>query len=89
MALGATPGATLKMILWQGTRLTLIGVVLGLAGAFGLTRLMQNLLYDVNPTDPVTFVIAGVVVILAALSACVIPALRASRLDPIVALRGN
>jgi predicted permease len=87
MAIGATRGSTLRLILGQGARWTGIGVVLGSAGALGLTRLMQTQLYEVSVTDAAAFAVAAVAVVLAATSACLIPALRATRIDPIIALR--
>lgn len=87
MALGAQPGAVLRSTLGQGTRLVLTGVVIGLAGAIPLTRLVASLLYDIRPNDPITYF--GVVVVLtgSALLAIYVPARRASRVDPVVALR--
>jgi predicted permease len=87
MALGARTSDVLKMILGQGIKLAGAGVVIGLAGAFALTRVMSTLLFEVSVTDPTTF--AAVVTLLAvvALLACYIPARRATRVDPIVALR--
>ena len=87
MAIGATRAATLRMILWQGTRLALLGVVLGALGAAGLTHLMRTLLFDVTATDPTTFAMATVALVLAAVGASIVPALRATRIDPMVALR--
>jgi putative ABC transport system permease protein len=87
MALGAKPGDVLQLVLGQGMRLTAIGVVIGLAGALGLSRFLSSLLFGVAPSDPFTFV--GVTLLLVSVSAlaCWIPARRAARLDPMAALR--
>ena len=87
VVLGASSEDVLRMILGQGMRMTLIGVAIGIAAAFGLTRLITRIIYGVGATDPLTF--AGVAALLSAvaLSACYIPARRAMRVDPIVALR--
>ena len=87
MAIGARPGEILQMILQQGLALAFVGVVLGLFGALWLTRLLQQLLFEVAPTDPLTYLGVAVVLGLAALVACYVPARRASRVDPIIALR--
>ena len=87
MAIGARPGEILRMILRQGMVLALVGVGLGLFGALWLTRLLQQLLFEVTPTDPLTYLGVAVVLGLAALVACYVPAHRASRVDPIIALR--
>ena len=87
MAIGARPAEILRMILGQGMALALIGVALGLFGALWLTRLLQQLLFEVAPTDPLTYVGVAVVLGLAALVACYVPARRAARVDPIIALR--
>jgi putative ABC transport system permease protein len=87
MAIGARPAEILRMILGQGLALALVGVVLGLVGALWLTRVLQKLLFEVAPTDPLTYVGVAAVLGLAALVACYVPARRASRVDPLVALR--
>src|SRR5216683_2404153 len=87
IALGAQRRDVLRLVLGQGTRLTLLGLALGIAAALGITRLLASLLFGISATDPLTF--AGVAALLAfvALLACFIPARRAARVDPIVALR--
>lgn len=87
MALGAQRSHVLKIVLGQGARLALLGVMIGLAAAAGLTRLMGTILYGVSATDPLTFAAVAIVLTLIALAACYIPARRAVRLDRIVALR--
>jgi putative ABC transport system permease protein len=87
MALGAGAADVLKLILKNGMALTIAGVLMGLAVAFALTRLMAMLLYGVQPTDAVTFVAVSITLIAAALLACYIPARRATKVDPLVALR--
>jgi putative ABC transport system permease protein len=87
LALGAQPHDILKMVVGRGLMLALTGIAIGMAGAFGLTRLMASLLFDVRPTDSLTFgVVAGLFGV-AALLACYIPARRATKVDPMVALR--
>src|SRR5262249_28578074 len=87
MVLGARRSHVLKIVLGQGVRLTLLGVVIGLAAAAAMTRLMGAILYGVSATDPLTFVAVALVLTLIALAACYIPARRAVRLDRAIALR--
>jgi putative ABC transport system permease protein len=87
VALGAGSSDVLKMIIGQGMRTILIGVACGLAGALALTRFVASLLFGVTATDPVTFIGVIVLLVAAALMACYVPARRATRVDPIVALR--
>ena len=87
IALGAGRGEMLKMVVGQGMRLATIGLVLGLAGAFALSRVLTSLVFGVKPTDPVTFGAVALGLGLVALLACYIPAHRATRVDPVIALR--
>jgi putative ABC transport system permease protein len=87
MALGARAADVLKLVVINGMVLALVGVSIGLAGAFLLTRLMTRLLFGVTPTDALTFVVVSALLIVVALLACYIPARRASKVDPLVALR--
>jgi predicted permease len=89
MALGAARGATLRMIFGQGMRLAAIGVVVGILGAFALTRLMLSLLFEISATDPLVFLLVTAVLFAAAAVACVVPALRATRVDPLIAMRSE
>jgi len=86
-ALGAQGRDVLTIVLRQGTKLALVGVLIGIAAAFALTRLMTNLLFGVTAHDPLTFVAVAALLMLVALLACYIPARRATLVDPIVALR--
>src|SRR6185369_10748695 len=86
-ALGAQQRDVLGLVLGQGMRLTLAGLVVGLAGAFALTRVLQHLLFEIKPTDPLTFAIIPVMLAAVALLACWLPARRAARIDPMEALR--
>ncbi len=87
MALGAQWRDVLKLILKSGMSLVVLGLAIGLAGALALTRLMSTLLFEVSPSDPLTFAAVVLSVILAALLACYIPARRATKVDPLIALR--
>ena len=87
LALGAQSGDVVSMVLTQGAKLALLGVCIGVAAAFALARLMTSLLFGVTAHDPVTFAAVAVLLILVALFACYIPARRAMKVDPIVALR--
>jgi putative ABC transport system permease protein len=87
LALGAAPRDILRLMMGQGMKLTLIGVAIGFIGAIAVTRLMRSLLFAVTPTDLMTFSIASIVLIVIALLACYIPARRATKVDPLVALR--
>ena len=87
MALGAQRRNVLGMVLWEGVKLAGIGIVIGLVGAFAFTRLIMTLLYEVKPTDPLTFAAVSVLLVGVALLACFVPARRASKVQPIEALR--
>ncbi|HWG59684.1 MAG TPA: ABC transporter permease [Candidatus Acidoferrales bacterium] len=87
MALGAAREDVLAMVLGQSARLALAGIALGLAGAFGLTRFLRSMLFEVTPADPATFAAVAVLLLGTALAACWIPARKAMRVDPMVALR--
>ena len=87
MALGARRSHVLQLMLGQGARMALAGLVIGMIAAFALTRLMASMLYGVKPTDAVTFVLAAGLLCAIALAACWIPARRATRVDPMLALR--
>jgi putative ABC transport system permease protein len=87
IALGAQAMAVLKLIIGQGVRLTLIGLALGIGASLAITRVMSALLFGVSATDPLTFVIIAFLLTGVALLACLVPALRATKVDPIIALR--
>jgi predicted permease len=87
LALGAQGGDVLQMILRQGAKMVVLGVAIGMVGALGLTRLMTSLLFGVSPADPLTFGAVALLLIVVALVACYLPGRRATRVDPMVALR--
>ena len=87
MALGAGTGNVLRLIVGNGLWLAAIGILLGAVGAFGLTRLMKSLLFGVVPTDLSTFAVVAVGLVAVALLACYLPARRATKIDPLTALR--
>jgi putative ABC transport system permease protein len=89
MALGAQRRDVLTLVLRHGMLLTVVGILLGLVGSYALTRLMTTLLFEVKPTDAMTYVAVSVSLVLIALIACYIPARRATRIDPLVALRSE
>ena len=89
MALGAQPRHVLALTVADGAKLALIGIAMGIAGALALTRVMTSLLFEVKPTDPATFVLVTLVLALVALAASFLPARRAMRVDPVVALRNE
>ena len=87
MALGARAGNVLSLIMRNGFTLVLTGIVIGVAGAFALTRFLTTMLFGVTATDSVTFVFVSLMFFVIAMVAALIPALRATRVDPLVALR--
>jgi ABC-type antimicrobial peptide transport system permease subunit len=87
MALGAQRSHVLRLMLGEGMKMALVGVAIGIAAALGLTQLMASMLFGVSATDPITFCGVALVLTSVALAACYIPARRAMRVDPMVALR--
>src|SRR4030095_6570895 len=87
MALGAQRGDVIGLVLGHGMKFVALGIVIGLAGAWALTRVLTTLLYEVKPTDPFTFLAVPLLLITVAILACWLPARRAARVDPITALR--
>ncbi len=86
MALGAQPGSVLRLVVGQGGRLIVAGLLLGIVGAVGLTRLLESILFGVSATDPVSLLSAVGVLSMVGLAACIVPALRAMRIAPVRAL---
>jgi ABC-type antimicrobial peptide transport system permease subunit len=89
MALGSQRGAIVRLVLRSGTKLAVIGCIVGLAGAAAASEIMRSLLFDVSPFDPLALSAAAVVVLLLAIGASGLPALRAASIDPMRALRGE
>jgi putative ABC transport system permease protein len=87
MALGARRRDVLKLVVRQGMTLVIVGIVIGLLAAYGLTRVMETLLFEVTAKDPMTFVVVAGLLTAVALLACYVPARRATKVDPLVALR--
>jgi ABC-type antimicrobial peptide transport system permease subunit len=87
MALGAGRGDMVNLIVRQGMLLAVVGLVVGLGAAFGLTRLLAGLLFGVKTTDPATYLVVALVLIAVAMFACYVPARRATKIDPLIALR--
>jgi ABC-type antimicrobial peptide transport system permease subunit len=89
MALGADRGRVLKLVLAQGFITCVVGIGVGLLAAIATTRLLRTLLYEVTPSDPITFAGVTGVLLLVTAAACYLPALRATRVDPVTALRAD
>ncbi len=89
MALGAQRGDVSRLVIGEGMKLVLIGALLGLGGALALTRLLKTLLFGVSATDPLTFIVIAALLVMVALLACWIPARRATKVDPLIALRSE
>ena len=87
IALGAQPLEVIRLVLGQGGRVVLLGILIGFGGALSIGRVLSSLLFGVTATDPVTFLVVTLLLCVVALAACFIPARRAMRIDPIVALR--
>ena len=87
MALGASARDVFNLIMGRGMKLTVVGVLIGVGGAIALTRLMHSLLFNTSATDSLTFILISLLLSIAAFLACYIPARRAAKVDPLVALR--
>ena len=89
IALGADPRGIQRLVVFQSLRVVLIGLGLGLVGAIAVTGILRSLLYEVKPRDPMTFAVVTLLLVLVALAAAFIPARRAARVDPVLALRAE
>jgi ABC-type antimicrobial peptide transport system permease subunit len=89
MALGATPGTLIRGVLGRGAALLAVGLVLGIAAAAATSRILATYLFDTRPTDPITFAAVAAMFLAAGLTACVVPARRATQVDPMLALRSE
>jgi putative ABC transport system permease protein len=89
MALGADSSAITSLIVWQGLTPALAGIAMGIGGGLACARLLQTMLYDASPTDPLVFGAVAALLIAITLAACFIPARRATRIDPVIALRAE
>jgi ABC-type antimicrobial peptide transport system permease subunit len=89
VALGASAGGIVRLVLRQGLSITVMGIAIGVLGALALARVTESLLFGVSPTDPGTYVAVGGVILAVALLACLVPAQRATRVDPLVAIRND
>jgi len=89
LAIGADPRTVVRLVLGEGARLAVMGVMLGVGGALAVTRLLRSLLYDVSPTDPVVLLALPLLLAGIALAACYLPARRAARSDPLSVLRSD
>jgi ABC-type antimicrobial peptide transport system permease subunit len=89
MALGASPGVVMRMVLGHGRRLTLAGIALGIAGALAVSRLMQQTLFEVDSADPIIYIAVSAALLLVAECASWFPARRATRIDPVIAMRSE
>src|SRR5262249_49760303 len=87
VALGASSGGIVRLVVRQGLSIAVFGVLLGIIGALAIARVTRSLLFGVSPTDPFTYIAVGVVIVGVALLACLVPAQRAMRVDPLVAIR--
>lgn len=89
VALGARPGDVSRLVLWQGMKLAGLGIGLGVLGALGLTRIIDRLLYEIKPGDPLTFGLVTLILLGTALLACWLPARNAAKVDPMKALKNE